>query len=220
MLQFAIEYPNDDLESNSFPDMQKYYEYLRNQRYTTLTSEYVDSVAERDIANFLFLNQVRFKHADPATWANSNRNYRIYRPDFHLLDYDLWIEHRGVDRHGKVPDWFAYDEIDKSEDLSSRYQKRVEWSRGQFAKHKHTLVETYHYQWTEGTLICDLKKMLEEHQVVLGELPASEVVSKVYDLLPRNDPLEILTFSFISTAKSNGLGIEDIHQKTETRKLN
>ncbi len=220
MLQFAIEYPNDDLEADSFPDKQKSCEYLRNQRYTTLTSERVDSVAERDIANFLFLNQVQFKHADPATWADSSIYYRTYRPDFHLSKYDIWIEHRGVDRQEKVPEWFAYGEVDKSEDPSERYQKRMEWSRGQFAKHKHTLIETFHYEWTEGTLIHDLKKTLEEHGVVLTELSTNEVVSNVYNLLPRNDPLEILTFSFISTAKSNGLGIGEIRQKAETRKLN
>ena len=80
------------------------------------------------IANFLFLNGVAYEyerpydHEIPPELTEENR--RAYQPDFYLTDYDIWLEHLGVDENGRVP-WMktpieerAY--LDGMEEESSR----------------------------------------------------------------------------------------------------
>ena len=133
---------------------------------------------------------------------------------------EFWIEHRATDRHGKVPEWFkSTDELGNPVDPSLNYWRRIQWSRSQFTKHHRYLVETFNYQWTEGTLIGELRRLLEERRVNLSELSTDEVVRRAYGLLPKRNPMEDLAFSFINKAKSSGLGIDDVKAKTSRRAL-
>ena len=80
---------------------------MRSKRYTTLTKDKVKSISERDIANFLFRNRVNFVYEDEAKWAQTDKLHKTYHPDFYLPDYDVYIEHWGLDRNNQVANWFA-----------------------------------------------------------------------------------------------------------------
>jgi len=205
LLDFAVDWQTHHLEQDHFVDVEKYYEYLRNQKYTTLDRREVRSVAERDIANFLFLNHVKFSYETPVSWADKDNDFRQYRPDFYLFEYGLWLEHWAIDREGRVPPWFSTPRGDSS----ANYRKGMEWKRDQFKKHKHRLLETFHYQWAEGSLDAELKRQLEANHVVFKEMTREEVLARIRNLIPREDSLSELMFSFISKAKTNGLTIRD-----------
>ncbi len=207
LLDFALELQTDEREETDFASRENYYEYLRHQRHTTLSGKSVKSIAERDIANFLFLNQVKFEYEAPATWADRNARYRMYQPDFFLPEYGIWLEHWAIGRQGTVPDWFS---TRQSGDPSARYRYGMQWKREQFRKHRRRLIETYNFQWTEGTLIPELTRQLKESNVQLRELTTEQILDKVQSLIPRRDVLNELIFSFISKAKTNGMTIGDV----------
>ena len=210
LLDFALESQTDEREEKDFTRLEEYYEYLLSQKYITLGGTQVKSIAERDIANFLFLNQVKFAYEATATWADRNEGYRQYQPDFFLPGYDIWIEHWGIDRLGNVPAWFS---AGRSSDPSTRYREEMEWKRDQFKRHGRMLIETYNYLWAEGTLIPKLKRQLEEKRVELKELTTREILSRIDELNPLEDPLYELMCSFINKAKTNGLTIIDVQSK-------
>src|SRR3989475_4681482 len=147
LLDFAVDWQTHHLEQDHFVDVEKYYEYLRNQKYTTLDRREVRSVAERDMSTFLLLIHVKFSYETPVSWADKDNDFRQYRPDFYLFEYGLWLEHWAIDREGRVPPWFSTPRGDSS----ANYRKGMEWKREQFKKHKHKLLETFHYQWAEGS---------------------------------------------------------------------
>ncbi|MDV3244799.1 MAG: UvrD-helicase domain-containing protein [Nitrososphaerales archaeon] len=207
LLNFALETTSHERTAKDFTTPEDYYLYLRRQKYITLQAREVKSVAERDIANFFFLNGVEFAYETPATWADRSDRYRQYQPDFYLPEYGIWMEHWAVDRQGRVPDWFP---VVRSGDASTRYKEGMEWKRGQFKKHGRRLIETYGYQWQEGTLIPELKRQLEENRVEFRELPMQEILDRIQRTMPRTDPLQELMFSFISKAKTNGLAVSDV----------
>lgn len=210
LLAFVLELRTPEQRPDEFADPERYHEFLRGQKYITLNRIPVNSIAERDIANFLFLNQVKFVYEPPAKWADRDVRYRQYHPDFFLPEYNLWIEHWAVDRHGRVPAWFSSG---ASGDPSARYRKAMEWKRGQFRRHGQKLIETYSYQWYEDTLIPELERRLEDKGVELRELTAEELLGQIRGLTPRPELLHELMFSFITKAKTNGLGIEDIRTR-------
>lgn len=210
LFNFALELRTYELEEKHFAHREKYYEYLHNRKYVTLDGKHVKSIAERDIANFLFLNKVKFEYEAPTTWADRSNEYRQYRPDFFLTEYGVWIEHWAVDRQGNVPAWFS---LGRSGDSSRGYRQGMQWKRDQFKRHGRRLIETYNYQWTEGTLIPEIGRQLEENLVKLRELTMREILDRVQMLIPRRDALNELMFSFISKAKTNGLTISDVNSK-------
>ena len=210
LLDFVVKWRTPEVRPEMFPDAEKYYEFLRNQRYTTLDSKPVKSIAERDIANFLILNQVKFEYETPAKWAEASQEFRQYRPDFYLPEYGIWLEHFGIDREGKVPPWFS---TRRTADPSESYRMGMEWKRSQFKKHSRKLIETYHYQWVDDTLIDELKRQLQENGVVLRGLTNEEVLDHVHKMIPREDYLQELMFSFVSKAKTNALSFNDIKSR-------
>ena len=68
----------------------------------------VKSEEERIIANFLYMNGINFKYESKyrdghyETPKDSYRTIRSYTPDFYLPDYDIYIEHFGVDSDMKA----------------------------------------------------------------------------------------------------------------------
>jgi DNA helicase-4 len=206
-LRFAIEFRTGEPEQIEPGQTEKLYNYMQKQRYTTLNGQKVKSIAERDIANFLFLDKIEFVYEAPVTWADRDEDYKQYQPDFFLPEYGIWIEHWAVDRQGHVPKWFSPGE---SGDPSVRYREGMEWKRGQFKKYHHKLIETYSYQYTEHTLKPQLRRQLLKNNVVLREMTVPEILEKINTLIPNPPTVYDLIFSFISKAKTNGLKIDDI----------
>ena len=210
LLAFAVELKEAEEKTQSmFPTVAHYYEYLRKQEYETLSRVKVKSIAERDIGNFLFLNGVKFEYESPLEWADRSIEYRDYQPDFFLPDYNLWLEHWAIDREGNVPEWFSKGGVISP---AERYRQGMEYKRNQFKTHDQKLIETFHYQWAEGTLIANLTRQLEDRGVILKPMSIEEILARI-DKLIRRDPLYELMFSFITKGKTGGLGVNDLEAR-------
>lgn len=77
-------------------------EYLR-QNKVTLKSETVRSLEEVSIANYLYLNRINYEYEKVYPYDDEKNNRKLYRPDFYLPDYNIYIEHFGITRDYKTP---------------------------------------------------------------------------------------------------------------------
>lgn len=152
------------------------------------------------IANYLFLNGVNYEYERKYPYSEF-----IYRPDFYLPDYDIYLEHFGITKDNKAP-WLS--EIEEEKYISDKIKKE------QLHKEKGTvLLETYSYYFKEGNIYQKLEEILKEHGVKLKPLKYEEIFSVLYD--KKNIPKAYSDFidlciTFISLYKTNGFKEDDI----------
>ena len=119
----------------------------------TLKGEKVKSYGEKEIADFLFDNDIPYRYEEPYIY-NPN-----YHPDFHILDTNIWIEYFGIDRNGKVPEWF------EGKNPSKKYKKQIKWKKKIHRRNRTKLICLYAYQRSEGTLIDTLSHELRKQGI-------------------------------------------------------
>jgi DNA helicase-4 len=92
-----------------------------------------------------------------------------YKPDFYLEGTKIYIEHFGIDRQGRTRadiDAVTYNEsIKNKRDLHQEYET--------------TLIETFHYEWCENTLLSGLKQKLVANGVMLDPMDPSTIFDKL-----------------------------------------
>lgn len=150
-----------------FKSTAEYERYIRDNEFRTLQGEKVRGYQELLIANWLFLNSVPYAY-EPA--YVSKRRIEVgfdYRPDFQLLDTDLYIEHFGVDRQGNT----------RADIDSKKYADGMKRKRALHAECGTRLIETYHYDWVEGNLQNRLEAELKEANIPMRSRPYEEVLS-------------------------------------------
>jgi DNA helicase-4 len=198
---------DEDIEDVDFKTKQEYYEYLNSKKYTTLENKKVKSIAEKEIANFLFTNNIKFRYEDTASWADRTSNRPPYKPDFYLPDYDVYIEHWGLDKQNHVPDWFSVS--------SEAYLGQKRWKLQQFKKHQKRLIQTWSFERNEGTLLNNLERRLQEElpDIQFANLSLEGIIKQTYKASTlKNDLLKQID-NFIKTAKSNGFSVADIGER-------
>jgi DNA helicase IV len=177
-----------------FKTLSDYMAYVKSVELRSLSGDLVKSFAELDIANFLFLKGVKFEY---------ERRYphspKAYQPDFYLTDYNLYIEHFGIDRAGNTAPF-----ID-----AQIYRQGMEWKRKLHRDSRTKLRETYSYQRSEGVLLEELHSILKEAGVKYA--PRSE--NEIFDALKERGyttQLGDLIKTFLTHFKSNQLGLDEL----------
>lgn len=168
--------------------------------YQTMNGEVVNSHGERLIADFLFLNGVRYEYEKPYTVELADATHSQYRPDFYYPDIDTWHEHWAVDRDGRVPD--AFD----------GYAQGMEWKRQVHSQYGTALIET---TWAEVVLDEGLSKLKDELQrrgLVLDWNPDRPPKSR-WDRPMKHEDLARLIRTFMAHVKSNGWDIEGFDRR-------
>lgn len=131
----------------------------------TILGERVKSIEELMIANFLFLNGVAYEyerpydHEIPAHLAEAGR--RAYQPDFYLTDYDIWLEHFGIDEHGRVP-WMKTPVEERA------YIDGMEWKRKVHSACGTRLIESYSWWNNDQDLLNKIEALLRSNGVILS----------------------------------------------------
>lgn len=203
-----LKYLSSHLEDDpTFDDEIEYYEYMRNKKYTTLKNERVSSIAERDIANFFFTHNIEYIYEKEADWVKDNK--QKYHPDFFLPEYDIYIEHWGLNRNNEVPAWF------KGNDPSKEYLKNKEWKLEQFKKYDKKLVESWDYERIEGKLIPNLIENLNKisKDIKFNRLPYEKIVEDTYSYKENSQEILDIIYSFITIARANGIDSAEIKRK-------
>ena len=185
-------------------------------KYITLDGREVKSKSERDIANFLVQNNIRYFYETEATWVDKSDKTRTYRPDFYLPDLDIYIEHWWVSSpNDKVPDIFK-DKFDKDKYLEER-----EWKLGQFKKHLRTLIESNEKQM-QGKLSEYYDYLYKElYHKTGGAIKFTPSVDFITEFAHLNEGLNLLVTSLmkiINLTKSNRVSVATIKENLNEEK--
>ena len=182
-----------------FKNWGEYYDYIRKFDIRSLNGETVRSFEECEIANFLYLNGIAYEYEAAYEHDLATSEKRQYKPDFHLPEHGIYIEHFGIDAAGNTAPF-----IDRGE-----YWRGIEWKRGVHKRYGTVLVETYSHEQTDGRLLRNLTEKLEARGVTLSPIPREEVFAAL-DRQGRIDPLTRLVATFLQHFKGSRLSFEDI----------
>lgn len=171
-----------------FKSREEMFEYNGSTPTITIQGEYVKSVCELEIANFLFRNRVRYTYEKPYEYNTANEQYSGYKPDFYLEDYGIYIEFFAVDKNGNVPEWF---EPRHGKTAREVYHDSMDWKRSLHARYKTTLVEVSYADKQDNRLLETLAEKLKAKGVTLSPMTDDEL----YQFTVRNS-----RFAFANTA--------------------
>jgi DNA helicase IV len=175
---------------------------------TTLNGEQVKSNQEAQIANWLLLNGIRYEYESAYRQTKTgNRVRRVYKPDFYLPDYDIYIEHWGISRAGETRHGINRE----------KYMEQMRWKQELHHKFETTLVETFSYQGFEGDLEQSLEKQLRARGVEIRPL-SSEELSKMKCIRERAKVMATFLARCMALYKGNHESFELLSQKLQDPK--
>jgi len=159
----------------------------------TIQGEKVKSVEELTIANFLYLNGIEYEYEKPYPFGEI-----MYQPDFYLTDYDIYLEHFGVDENNRAKHLTLFNE--------QKYVEEMAIKRDKHKLYNTKLLETYSYYNRDRVLLEKLDDILKNENVVFKPRDTQNIYSKVSDN-DKNFGKEItnLLGTFINLCKSRQL---------------
>jgi len=137
-------------KAESFERESDYFDHLRGSNLRTFNGEWVKSLEELEIANYLCINRIKYKYEKKYEHNTASLNYSQYKPDFYLPEYEVYIEHFGINRNGDVPPFFTGKDGMSAKQV---YHQGIEWKRQTHKRFGTSLVETYSYEKSEGVLL-------------------------------------------------------------------
>ena len=146
-----------------------YFQYLETNDIRTFMGERVKSYGELVIANFLFRMGIDYQYEPNYEVDTRTPDFRQYRPDFYLTDHGIYIEYWGTDRDGNVAPYMN----------KQRYQESMTWKRELHAENETTLIDAYHYERLDGSLLKSLEKKLIAEGVVFSPVPADQILNQL-----------------------------------------
>ena len=141
------------------------------EKRKTIKKEFVKSYEELAIANWYFINGIEYRYEKPYEKDVSTPDHRQYLPDFTLTQYHIYHEHYGIDKLGQAK---QYDKED-----AEKYRDVMEWKRDLHEAYHTLCIETYSYEFEEGTIFRKLEKVLKDHGVVFHPLTNEQIFNAV-----------------------------------------
>lgn len=160
----------------------------------TISGVKVKSRQEVQIGNWLTLNGIRWEYERQYPVDTATPWHRPYRPDFYLPDYDLYIEHFGINRDGSTA-----PHVD-----AQAYRQAMEWKRQLHRQHGTRLVETFSFFAQEGGLITQLATLLEQQGVIAKPLTQQQIDELTAEANRGFSDFVNLVTQFVSVYKGNG----------------
>ncbi len=171
-------------------------EYFRKIDYVGLRSmsgEKLKSHEEVQIANWLTLNGIDWEYEQDYPHNESDRQHQ---PDFYLPDYDVWIEHFGINEDGATASW-----VEKE-----KYIEQMNWKINEHQKHQTKLVKTYSYEAKKpGGLPDALEQKLAQYGVKKKPFSEQEVDYLIEKNFKSSSKFIKLINKFLHLAKENKL---------------
>lgn len=167
-------------------------------KHDTIQGERVKSVEELMIANYLYLNGIDYEYEKPYPHGDA-----MYRPDFYLKEYDIYLEHFGVDENNRAKWLKGLNEQKYIEDMLLK--------RETHQKYNTKLLETYSYYNRDKILLQKLQEMLLAEQVILKPKDVKDIYAKVTNNDQNlGDEIIRLIESFVNLSKSRRLSKDDL----------
>jgi len=195
LTQFIFSYvqPVDDIKN--FDSIEEYSKYIRStKKLTTLKWERVKSLEELSIANYLYLNGIRYKYEIDYKHNTASHDHSQYQPDFYLPEYDIYLEHFGIskDEDGKLYSHFGEEYMDWY-----RWKLQLHSSKGT------KLISSFSWENAHGCLLSNLKRKLYESSVKFKPIPSNELKIKIKEWIKYCKLTETFN-TFLSQFKSIG----------------
>ena len=149
------------------------------------------------VANFLYVNGIRYEYERPYEHMTATRTRRQYRPDFCLPDEGIYIEHFALSEDGRTPEF-----IDEA-----KYTADRNWKLELHEKYGTTLVQTFSHEQRAGRLTEALAEKLRGHGVALRPIPCKRVFAKLNEQ-GRVKALTQLTATFLKHFKGSRLSMK------------
>lgn len=168
-MKVFIDLSHQPIDVFNFQSKEEYDDYIRDNEYRTLQGEKVKGYQELLIANWFYLNGIEYEY-EPS--YISKRRIEVgfdYRPDFYLTDANIYLEHFGIDRNGNTR-----ADIDKN-----NYNFEMQQKRALHQEFNTTLIETYHYNWTEENLEDTLLQHMTQHGIAIHKRSKEEIFTKL-----------------------------------------
>lgn len=192
-------------------DVLKQKEIMSN---VSINNTPVQSKAEKEIMDFFLTHKLDGKRI----MIEYEPDLAEFRPDFRLAQYDLYIEHWGINERGEVADWF-----DQS---AEQYRQNMERKRAWFRDNGKLLVETFAYEYKESEREKFFELLKER---VLAKLQTRfdskfEFTPMTYEEIvevawaPYKDPTPSDVSNFVKNAKTYGLTPNRIEEKLKNGK--
>ncbi len=192
---------------HEFRHWGEYHDYIRKFDIRSLKGETVRSFEECEIANFLYLNGIAYEYEAPYEHDLATSAKRQYKPDFHLPEHGIYIEHFGINAAGNTAPF-----VDREQ-----YRLDMDWKRGVHAEHGTVLVETFSHEQAAGRLLHNLTEKLAAHGVTLSPIPREDVFASLKQQ-GRIDPFTRLVATFLPHFKGSRLSFADVAERTGTHR--
>ncbi|OQB25408.1 MAG: Helicase IV [Firmicutes bacterium ADurb.Bin182] len=185
----------------------------RSKQIKTLTGEYLRSVQEVQIANFLYLNGLDYEYEPvyPGTLPGSGKKYT---PDFYITqgEHSAYLEHYSLTESG-------YSSILTPKQIA-KYKKAIADKRKLHKARCTVLLETWSVYRDRRPLIEHLRELLIQEGFVLKPRDLDEVYKKIVETGKDKYIIKLILFmmNFIEQYKTSGYdagGFEILRKKTD-----
>lgn len=188
-------------------------EHQRTRKTRTITGEYLRSMQEVQIANFLYLNGLDYEYERVYPFGSPSRNKK-YTPDFYISqgEHSAWLEHYALSESG-------YNSLFTQQQLQ-RYKCAISDKRRLHQRNKTTLLETWSFYLDRRPLMEHLKECLEKEGFVLKPRNLEEVYQKIVETGKDKYIYKLIDFmmKFIEQYKTTGYdegGFAILREKTD-----
>ncbi len=200
-----------------------YVKYIRNIGQITLSGDAMRSYEEVEIANYLFINGIRFEYekeydgkylyeSDEADFSVKDKNHlkskgnKKYHPDFYLTDYKVYLEHFALNKDNEAPSFFK--------NPSGYYDQYLEKLKVH-KNNKTKLITTFSWEKSEGKLLKNLEKKLKKHNIKFKRIKDNDLL-KIFKSSGKLNRFTELVSTFMSHYKSNELNEKKVKDKILT----
>ena len=213
--QFHLYKAEQDFETlkSGLGEYIKKVEQQRSKRVKTITGEYLRSVQEVQIANFLYLNGLDYEYERVYPYESPSKNKK-YTPDFYITqgEHTAWLEHYALTESG-------YSNVFTPQQLAV-YKKAIWDKRILHSGYKTTLIETWSLYNDRRPLMDHLKEALEKEGFQLKPRNLEEVYKKIVETGKDKYIIKLILFmmNFIEQYKTTGYdeaGFEILRKKTD-----
>ena len=188
-------------------------EQQRSKRVKTITGEFLRSVQEVQIANFLYLNGLDYEYEKVYPFESPSKNKK-YTPDFYITqgEHVAWLEHYALTESG-------YSNVFTPQQRA-KYQKAIRDKRALHSANRTTLIETWSLYNDRRSLMEHLKETLEKEGFVLKPRNLDEVYKKITETGKDQYIIKLILFmmNFIEQYKTTGYdesGFQILRKKTD-----
>jgi DNA helicase-4 len=196
-------------------DKKEVVAHAKERSYISIDGTKVNSRGEKEIMDWLLTHKI---NGEPIAVSYEPDVVSLFRPDFHLPQFDVFIEHWGLRENGEVPEWFNQS--------TSEYKVTMEKKKSWFTEHGKPLVETFAYEYNSDEP-HDFDELLKKriHETLGKKFPQrhfefsrftyEEILKLVWD--SQKTPVDDIQ-NFITIAKTYGFNPKQIAEKLEKGK--